>query len=147
MQMQFRWSRAVDLILNQAIGTDTLLFAANESKRLMDPYVPAYHLVLAQNVRVSQQGDKGIVEYLSPYAHYQYEGVLYVDPITGKGGFFIEGVGFRSRKGVAKVPSGRRLRHKTWRHPLATSHWDKAMLTARKKELTRAIQNYIRRGT
>lgn len=146
MRTEFRWSRPIASIIEQALGSGAPLFAANECKRLMDPYVPANNLVLAQNVRVYQEGIKGIVEYLSPYAHYQYAGELYVDPVTGKGGFFIEGIGWRSRSGVAKVPSGRGLSYSTYRHPIATSHWDKAMLVAKKKHLIRAIQNYVRSG-
>lgn len=145
MKTQFRWNAPVPSIVKNAMGSGVLLFAANECKRLMDPYVPADNLVLAQNVRVGVEGDAGVVEYLSPYAHYQYEGVLYVDPLDNVGGYFIEGVGWRSRAGRAKKPSGRKLNYSKFRHPLATSHWDRAMLSARRGDLAAAIQNYVRR--
>lgn len=147
MQVSFKWNKAIPTIADEALGgREGHLFLANESKRFMDPYVPADSLTLAQNVRVYVEGDEGVVHYISPYAHYQHEGVLYVDPITGKAAY-TNGEGlFWSRPGVAKVPSGRQMQHSTFRHPLATSHWDKAMLTARKGDLARSYQNYLSGG-
>ena len=49
-----------------------------------------------------REEDHAVIHYLSPYAHYQWEGKLYVDPITKKGAF-TNGEGlFWSRPGVAK---------------------------------------------
>lgn len=56
----------------------------------------------------------------SDYGHYQYEGILYVDPIYNKGAFFSPDYGFWSRKGVKKVPSNRKL---TYSQPNATARW------------------------
>lgn len=67
----------------------------------------------------------------SEYGHYQYEGEKYVDPLTGISGFYIDGVGWRSRAGVAKVPSGKPL---TYSNPNASKHWDKKALRNHKKE-------------
>ena len=53
----------------------------------------------------------GLVEVRSPYAHYQNEGILYVDPKYDKGAFYSEDYGFWSRPNVAKVPSGRTLKN------------------------------------
>ena len=91
------------LVSEKTGGSDGLLFLANEAARLMDPYVPASQAeVLAQNLAVYQEDDHAVIHYLSPYAHYQWEGKLYVDPITKKGAF-TNGEGlFWSRPGVAK---------------------------------------------
>lgn len=145
MKAAFKWNKSINAIAKDKTGGKSgLVFLANEAKRLMDPYVPANNMVLAQNVRVYAEGNRGIVHYLSPYAHYQYEGKVYVDPSTGKAAF-TNGEGlYWSRRGVGKIATGRSLTYNTFRHPLATSHWDKAMLTARKGDLAKAYENYLK---
>ena len=121
-------------------GREGRLFLANEFKRLMDPYVPAKNLVLAQNVRVYVDDDNnGVVHYNSPYAHYQYEGIVYGPnyPITRNG----EVEGYFSPP--HKTKTNRKLNHNKFRHPLATDHWDRAMLKDRKQDLIRAYQAWL----
>lgn len=117
-----------------------MLFLANEAKRLMDPYVPADNLLLAQNVRTYVAGEQGIVHYLSPYAHYQYEGEVYGPnyPIMDGG----EVMGFYSPP--KKKPAGKKLKYRKSPHPLATSEWNKAMKTARGDDLAKAYEDYLR---
>ncbi|MBQ0074482.1 MAG: hypothetical protein KBT34_09835 [Prevotella sp.] len=55
------------------------------------------------------------------YAHYMYEGILYVDPVYRIGGFYSPDYGFWSRAGVTKVPSSRGL---NYTNPKAKPHWD-----------------------
>lgn len=146
MKLEFKWNKGKkQLAFEKTGGKKGRLFLANEAKKLMDPYVPAKNLALAQNTRILAEGEHGVVEYNSPYAHYQYEGELYVDPKTGKGAF-TDGERFWSRAGVAKIPSGKKLEYDTFRHPLATDHWDEAMMVARKADLAAAYQNYLNRG-
>lgn len=67
--------------------------------------------------------ERGVVFLYDPesdYGHYQYEGELYVDPITGKGAFYSPEYGFWSRPGVKKVPSDRPLNYS---QSTAVSHW------------------------
>jgi len=69
------------------------------------------------------QVERGQVFLYDPeveYAHYQYEGKVYVDPITGKGAFYSPEYGFWSRPGVKKVPSDRPLQYG---QPNAVAHW------------------------
>lgn len=137
MKTEFVWTRPVNQIIEEKTKGDAgLLFLANEAKRLMDPYVPANNLVLAQNVRTYTEGNMGIVEYNSPYAHYQWRGVLYVSSVTGSAW----------SKGEYKVPTSRSLQYSRFRHPLATSHWDEAMKAAKMGDLLNAYQMYIARG-
>lgn len=144
MKIKLKWNKTTDDIAEEKTGgKDGLLFLASEMKRLMDPYVPAQNMMLTQNVRTYVEGDNGIVHYQSPYAHYQYEGKLYVDPKTDKGAFYSDERGFWSRPGAMKVPTNRSLEHSKFRHPLATSHWDQAMKVARMDDLTQAYKNYI----
>lgn len=136
MSTEMRWNKPIPQIAKEATGGNrTLLFMAQEAKRLMDPYVPARDLVLAKNVRTYVEGGHGVVHYLSPYARFQYNGLVMVSRITGSPW---------AKKGESKVPTNRPLHHSTARHPLATSEWDKAMKTARMDDYLQAVQNYVR---
>lgn len=137
MKLDFKWNKPLNQIIEERVNDKTHLFMANEAKRLMDPYVPANNLGLAQNVRIYVENGKGIVHYQSPYAHYQYKGELYVSSVTGSPW---------ASKGEHKIPTGRPLNYSKFRHPLATSEWDKAMLRSRKGDLVNTMQNYINRG-
>ena len=125
-------------------GRQGLLFLATAAARFMEPYVPADTLALSQNIRIGVEGDRGQIHYLSPYAHYQWEGRLYVDPVTKKGAFTNGEGRFWSRPSVNKIPSDRELVHSTFRHPLATSHWNQAMWTARKDDLVKEFHDYLK---
>ena len=137
MRVEFEWKKRPSQIAKEIINSDVQLFMANEAKRLMDPYVPARNMMLSENVSIYTEDDQGIVEYRSPYAHYQYKGVLYVSSITGSA--------FAS-SGEYKVPTSKKLEYSKFRHPLATSQWDKAMVTAKGDDLTAAVQSFVKRG-
>lgn len=145
MDAKFRWNKPLKVIAKEKTGgRKGMQFLAEKAKDFMDPYVPAKNLILSQNVRITADEDCGHVTYNSPYAHYQFEGILYVDPLTKKGAF-TDGEGrFWSRPGVAKVPSDRKLEYSAFRHPLATDHWDKAMRVSRGEDLAKAYENYLK---
>lgn len=145
MKSEFKWNQPIDKIAKDLTGgPQGLLFLASAAARLMDPYVPKDNLILAQNMDIYVEGDHGVIHYLSPYAHYQWEGELYVDPDTGKGAYTDGNGRFWSRPDIAKVPSGKPLQHNNPRFPLATSHWDKAMMTARKDDLIKSYEDYLK---
>lgn len=136
MSMTFRWNKPVPTIAKEATGgSKTLLFMANEAKRLMDPYVPAKNMVLSQNVRVYVEEGVGVVHYVSPYARFQHEGLLMISRVTGSP-FALHG--------ESKVTTGRRLNYNQSRHPLATSEWEKAMKAAKMDAYTKAVQAFVR---
>lgn len=136
MDSEFKWNKSKDKMAFEVTGGNGgRLFLANEAKRLMDPYVPARNLVLAQNVRTYVENGDGIVHYISSYAHYQWEGELYVSSVTGSS---------YASQGEHKIPTGRKLKQDTFRHPLATSHWDQAMNSARKQDLAKAYEKYLK---
>lgn len=138
MITEMRWNRPIPQIVREATGDKkTLLFMAQEARRLMDPYVPARNMVLSRNVRTYVEDEHGVVHYLSPHARFQYEGYLMVSRITGSPW---------AAKGESKVVTGTRLNYSGARHPLATSEWDQAMKTARLEDYLHAVQNYVRRG-
>lgn len=137
MATEFRWNKPIPQIAKEATGgRRTLLFMANEARRLMSPYVPARDMILDRNVRTYVEDGSGVVHYLSPYARYQYHGLLMVSRITGSPW---------AKRGESKVLLGIPLNHSGGRHPLATAEWDKAMMTAKGGAYTQAVQNYIRR--
>lgn len=131
MKMDFKWNRPIAAIVSDYAGDEAQLFLANEAKKLMDPYVPALNLALARNVRVYLENRKGVIHYLSPHARYQFKGKAMVSKRPGVKG---------SAKKVKQPEQA--LNYTKFRHPLATSHWDQAMLAARRDDLVRAMQGF-----
>lgn len=143
MKTTFEWNKSPQSIKRDITGGKRgMLFLATTAARLMNPYVPADNLVLAQNIDITADEESGYVVYNSPYAHYQYAGEVYGPnyPIMdGK-----EITGFYSPP--HKMPTGGKLKYSTFRHPLATDHWDRAMMTARKDDLSRLYKEYLKRN-
>ena len=110
-----------------------------EFVRLADPYVPFDSGLLSQNVRGI---GTGLIEYASPYAHYMYEGIVYGPSIP----IFEEGVlvGFRSKKGATKYPTGRPINYNREKHPLAGPKWAERVVANHMTELKEAVVNAIR---
>lgn len=94
----------------------------NVLAKMCDPYVPKESGMLAQTTRITSEG----VTYTQPYAHYQYEGLVYGPniPIIENGVI----TGWFSPPEQQKHPTGDMLNYSTEAHPLASSHWDEAML-------------------
>ena len=138
MSVDFRWNKPIPQIAKEALGGDrTLLFMANEAKRLMNPYVPALNMGLSQNIRTYVENGEGVVHYISPYANYQHKGVLMVSRLTGSPW---------AKAGESKVTTGKKLKHNKSRHPLATSEWEKAMKAAKMDAYTSAVQRFVNGG-
>lgn len=107
--------------------------------RYMDKYVPRNDGNLGRNVDLS---DPTKIVYESPYAHYQYEGKLYVME-NGKGAYYSPDYGFWSEKGVAKQPTNIDLVY----HTAGTGHhWDERMKSAEMDDVIDKVQKYIDRG-
>lgn len=134
---KFSWNdKIANIAYENTGGKDARLFLANECMRFMNPYVPASQAeILAGSARAYAEGDSGYVEYNTPYAHYQYEGILYVSSVTGSSW---------AASGEYKVKTDKQLEHVTAFHPLATDHWDKAMMIANRERLVRTMQNYLK---
>jgi hypothetical protein len=104
-------------------------YLTNMLYRRMGPFVPGgSSSELNKNVYI----ETGAITYKSPYAHYQYRSILYVDPQTGSSW---------ARKGVTKVPTNRTLHH-----TLGTSYWDKEMWASQKDDALKELQEYVDRG-
>lgn len=78
----------------------------------MDKYMPADSNQMITAMYNSTKVGSGEININTPYAHYQHEGELYVDPKTGKGAFHDSESGrFWSRPNIKKVPSGKKLNY------------------------------------
>ena len=125
-----------DRIIDDDVGT----FVASEWSRYFAKYVPMREGTLAQNISIEPYQ----VTYNSPYAHYQWEGKLYVDPITGKGAFYDPDYGFWSRPGVIKIPTDTPLNYSKEQNPLATSHWEVPAYEAFNTVVADSITKYLK---
>lgn len=115
-------------------------FAERCRQRMNERYVPMDKTELVNNSRVDNSCN---IVYESPYAHYQYEGILYVDPKTEKGAFYNDDYGYWSRPGVKKKPTDRELNY----HKVGTGpKWDKRMVSAEMKNVEKEVQSYVDRG-
>lgn len=73
MGLEFKLKKPVNTVANEAIGgRKTMLFAANEAYRLMNPFVPMDTGTLADTVGITATETVGTVHYKVPYASRQY---------------------------------------------------------------------------
>jgi len=120
-----------------AVRDDKLwLFAAEEWHRLITPYTPMDSGDLFETVQIRPKE----IEYTSPYAHYQYKGLV-MGP-----NFYDPDFGFWSPPGKPKSYTGKSLTYKTSKHPLASKEWDKAAEPTQKPKLIKSMQGYINSG-
>ena len=111
MRTTFKWNKSQSKIVNDlGINQKLNLFMAQECMRLMNPFVPMDTGALSQTVETKATNERGMVHYMVPYAHRQYNGTSF---------------NFSKEK-----------------HPLATHHWDKAMLLAKKAQLIKTLDKY-----
>lgn len=87
-------------------------------------------------------GERGVIYAYNPngvpYGHYQNQGILYVDPKTGKGSFYTPEYGHWSRPGVEKVPTTRLLHY---RNPEAKRDWARYTAEHEKEAIVEAAKN------
>lgn len=107
-------------------------------------YMPKDNGFLYTSALISTKFGSGIIHYNTPYAHYMYEGILYVDPKYGKGAFFSEGYGFWSRKDVKKIPTQNLLNYQGG--GLRGKKWVERMWANKKSEIIAEIEAYINMG-
>lgn len=118
------------------------MFVAHEWSRLLDRFTPqrSGHLINTVWIEPWQ------IYYGVPYAAYMYYGEVYVDPVTGASGFLTD-EGWKSRKGVKKVPSGRTFTYNKSMSKNATDHWDiVAAQSGELNKLYRTLNNALQSG-
>jgi len=85
------------------------------------PFVP--FLTGSLDTRTRVEGN--YIIYPGPYAHFLYQGKVWVDPVTHAAGFMTED-GWKSRYGVKKIETDRNLVFTKAHHSKAQSHWFEA---------------------
>ncbi len=81
----------------------------------------------------------------TPFARFLYHGKLMVDPKTGAAGFLTDDDQWKSRKGISKVVSNRKITYTKDKNPLAGPYWDKALSSAEGEAMAADLQRYIDR--
>lgn len=92
----------------------------------MVPFMPmndGNFIKLTKERSAALQGTGKVVAGAPPQGRYLYMGVAMVDKETGRGPFYIPGVGYRYRKGTELIPTNRPLNYDKSKHPNATDHW------------------------
>ena len=104
-----------------------------------------YELYKAETEKLNNatRGEVYLYPPNSDYGHYQYEGVLYVDPVYKKGAFYSTKYGYWSRPGVRKEKSNRPL---FYSRDTAEAHWDEVAYTNHKKDWVKAAKRGYRRN-
>lgn len=115
------------------------LYANTRLAAYCQPYVPMGASGMLSGKRLITPE---YVEYVQPYARYQYGGEVYGPniPVRNEAGAII---GWFSPPKQKKHPTGRALTYSKELHPLATDHWDQAAMRARGDDLTEEIARYI----
>lgn len=127
-------------VLNKVHNDKLGIQVSHEWHKLINPYTPKDVGNLMRNV----EEQPFLLWYKSPYAHYMYNGIQYVDPQLGVSGIFSTTYGWFSRPNVNKVPTDKPLQYQK-NNPYATDHWDiKAARAGQLDKLTRTINNYLR---
>lgn len=101
-------------------------YARDEADRLMNPFIPFENGGLR---RLKTYPGPSKIRYTSPHSHYQYTG--------------LKAKGASKPKGIKRRISSEKLNYHT---PGTGSEWEKLMMKEKGRELTRDIQNYIKRG-
>lgn len=144
MQVKMKSISAIRTKLKiQPYGPTHKYFAERCRHYMNEKYVPALNGPLAN---ASFIDSKCNIIYVSPYAHYQYKGIKYVDPITGKSAFFSENYGYWSRpkrEGIAKVPTNEDLHYTK---PGTGPYWDRRMVSNDISKVEKEVELCIKRG-
>ena len=111
------------------------------------PYVPASpDRTLEFSAQVSTDIGSGTVIWNTPYAHYQYTGIVYgpnipiIDPETGVL------MGWFSPPGRPKHPTDRELTYDTSQNPMAGPYWFERMKADRLRDILDAARHVATHG-
>lgn len=131
MSIEIKWNRSPQQIAGRIFDDAAMTYAHTRLHAYCSDYVPMDSGALDQTVEITPK----YVHYKSPYAHFQWEGVVFVDE---RGSTY-------ALPNHSKRPTNTPLHHSTDHHALATSHWEVAAMAAHKGDLCRDIEAYLRR--
>lgn len=115
-------------------------FFTNELFRASSPYTPFRAGVLLGTAQV----DPSSITYITPYAHYLWEGKLMVDPLYKKGAFYDPLYGFWSRPGIQKELTNKELKFQG--APLRGSKWVERAWIDHKQAIIKSTQRFVDEG-
>lgn len=108
----------------------------------LDKYMPADSKQMITSMYNSTKVGSGEININTPYAHYQHEGVKYIDPKYKIGAFHDPVSGrYWSRPGIKKVPSGQKLNYHGG--ALRGDHFVERMLSDHFEDILNAGQKEI----
>lgn len=112
----------------------------NEVLSLSEPYIPFSEGDLLASGHIEKGTD---VVWDTPYARYMWNGIVYEDPDLHCAGFKTEN-GWRSRKGVQKVPTERKLQY--YNGGLRGPRWVERMLQdGGREQIEKAAREAVKR--
>lgn len=130
--MEIKWDKSPKEILDRIFDDETMTYVHDRLHIFMSPFVPMDSGMLDQTVDIKPD----CVHYKSPYAHFIWNGKVFVDD---RGSTW-------ARRSESKHPINKDLDFSKDEHaPLATSHWEKAMMVSKGDEFCKDITDYLRR--
>lgn len=131
MKLTVKWNKTPAQIAGRIFDNQTMTYAHTRLHAYCSDYVPMESGALDQTVDITPE----YVHYKSPYAHFQWEGVVFVDD---RGSTW-------AKQNHSKHATTAPLHHSTDHHPLATAHWEQAAMTTHKGDLCKDIEAYLKR--
>lgn len=108
----------------------------SECMRYMSDYMPRRQTgELEHKMVMATVIGSGEIDTPGPYAHYLYEGILYVSPTTGSAW---------AKKNEIKVPTGKELTYTG--APMRGKKWFERMKTDHKDDILESVQKLIAMG-
>ena len=108
----------------------------------LDKYMPRDTGTMIQSMYHSTKVGSGEININTPYAHYQHEGVLYIDPKYKIGAFHDPASGrYWSRPNVKKISSDKKLNYQD--APMRGDHFVERMLADHFEDILNAGQKEI----
>lgn len=112
----------------------------NEVLRLSGDYVPFASGDLMASGHIENRTD---IVWDTPYARYMWNGIVYEDPDLHCAGFKTDN-GWRSRKGVQKVPTDRSLQYQNGK--LRGEHWvERMMQNGGREKIEKAAREAVKK--
>lgn len=103
-------------------GELQISFTRNVLRRIAK-YMPYQSGALIKLMQAQTDVQKPTIVVSAPYAHYQFVGLLWVDPKYNIGAFYNPDFGFWSRPGVDKKITDTPLNYDTTKNKLAGPNW------------------------
>ena len=123
---------------------DAQAFHTQNVLRRIKKYMPFLSGALYKMTQIQTDIRKPEIVTDAPQAKYLFYGKVMVDPKLKVAGFMTP-EGWRSRKGVVKVLTGRYLEYTKTKNPMAGPRWDRALSAAEGKAMAEDLQRYMNR--